>query len=126
AIKNDIAIFAIHTNLDNVLHGVSGRMAEVLGLQNISILSQRAQTLRKIFTFVPVEHADKVRNAMFAAGAGQIGKYSECSFNTPGTGTFKAGEGADPFVGKIDEQHQEQEVRVEAIFPSYSQGAVVQ
>ncbi len=125
AIKNDIAIYAIHTNLDNVLHGVSGRMAEVLGLKNVSILSQREQTLRKIFTFVPAEHADKVRNAMFAAGAGQIGRYSECSFNTSGTGTFKAGEGADPFVGKIDERHHEQEIRVEAIFPSHSQSAVV-
>src|SRR5207344_327251 len=84
AIRNDIAIYAIHTNLDNIVDGVSGRMAQVLGLKNTSVLSPKAATLRKLFTFVPSEKAEEVRNAIFIAGAGNIGHYSECSFNVAG------------------------------------------
>ena len=91
AIKNDIAIYAIHTNLDNVLQGVSGRMADMLGLKNISILAQKSGTLKKLFTFTPIDHAELVRNAIFNAGGGQISHYTECSFNTEGIGTFNAG-----------------------------------
>jgi dinuclear metal center YbgI/SA1388 family protein len=125
AIKNDIAIFAIHTNLDNVAEGVNGKMARVLGLENTSILSPKEGTLRKLFTFAPADKADQVREAVFAAGAGMIGKYSECSFNSEGTGTFKAGEGTDPYVGKIGEQHQEKEVRIEVVFPAYLERPVI-
>src|SRR6478672_55558 len=81
AIKNDIAIYAIHTNLDNVIKGVSDRMADQLGLINRKILSPKQGQLMKLFTFAPVEHAEKVRSAIFKAGAGNIGNYSECSFN---------------------------------------------
>ncbi len=125
AIKNDIAIYAIHTNLDNVIDGVNGRIAKVLGLQNLSVLLPKENILKKLFTFVPADRASQVRQAIFVAGAGHIGNYSECSFNTPGTGTFKAGSGADPYVGKIGEQHQENEIRIEAIFPAYLEGKIV-
>ena len=125
AIKNDIAIYAIHTNLDNVLEGVSGKMATMLGLKNISILSQKENTLKKLFTFVPVDKADQVRNAIFAAGGGYFGNYSECSFNAGGTGTFKAGKGADPYVGEIGKQHQEKEIKIEVIFPFYLENKIV-
>jgi dinuclear metal center YbgI/SA1388 family protein len=125
AIKNDIAIYAIHTNLDNVIDGVNGRMAAVLGLQDITILSPKDNTLRKLFTFAPVDHAAAVRDAIFAAGAGHIGNYSECSFNTEGTGTFKAGQGTDPHVGTIGERHHENEVKIEVIFPGYLEHRVV-
>jgi len=125
AIKNDIAIYAIHTNLDNVLEGVSGKMADMLGLKNISILSQKESTLKKLFTFVPVDKADQVRNAIFAAGGGYFGNYSECSFNAGGTGTFKAGKGADPYVGEIGKQHQEKEIKIEVIFPFYMENKIV-
>ena len=125
AIKNDIAIYAIHTNLDNVLEGVSGKMAAMLGLKNISILSQKESTLKKLFTFVPVDKADQVRNAIFAAGGGYVGNYSECSFNAGGTGTFKAGKGADPYVGEIGKQHQEKEIKIEVIFPFYLENKIV-
>jgi len=91
AIKNDIAIFAIHTNLDNVIDGVNGRIASILGLKNLSVLSSKNDTLKKLFTFVPVDKAEQVRKAIFAAGGGDIGNYSECSFNSEGVGTFKAG-----------------------------------
>jgi dinuclear metal center YbgI/SA1388 family protein len=119
AIKNDIAIYAIHTNLDNVMEGVNGKIAAMLGLKNISILSPKENTLQKLFTFVPLDKAEQVRNAIFAAGGGHIGNYSECSFNTTGTGTFKAGEGANPYVGETGKQHQEDEIRIEVIFPSF-------
>ena len=124
AIKNDIAIFAIHTNLDNVLSGVNGMIADKIGLMNRQILQPKKDTLKKLFTFVPVEFAEKVRNAIFAAGGGQISNYSECSFNSDGSGTFKAGEGSDPFVGKIGERHTENEIKIEVIFPAWQEKLV--
>ncbi|MGF2413487.1 Nif3-like dinuclear metal center hexameric protein [Ferruginibacter sp.] len=124
AIKNDIAIYAIHTNLDNVLNGVNGKIADKLGLINRQILQPKNDILKKLFTFVPAAYAEKVRSAIFNAGAGQISNYSECSFNTTGSGTFKAGDGTNPFVGKIGERHTEDEVRIEVIFPAWLQKTV--
>ena len=121
AIRNDIALYAIHTNLDNVHSGVNGRIADQLGLQNQCILSEKEHTLKKLFTFVPIDHAAKVRNALFEAGGGQIGNYSECSFNADGTGTFRAGEGAKPFVGQLNERHSEPEIKLELVFPAHLQ-----
>lgn len=118
AIKNDIAIYAIHTNLDNVIHGVSGKMAGMLGLRNVSILSHKDDTVKALH-FAPVDKAEQVRTAIFAAGGGHIGNYSETSFNAEGVGTFKAGDGANPFVGEIGKQHQEKEVKIEIIFPAF-------
>jgi dinuclear metal center YbgI/SA1388 family protein len=125
AIKNDIAIYAIHTNLDNVMEGVNGKMAKMLGLKNISILSPKENMLKKLFTFAPVDKAEQVRNAIFAAGGGYISNYSECSFNTEGTGTFKAEEGTNPYVGIIGKQHQEKEMKIEVIFPSFLENKIV-
>ena len=125
AIKNDIAIYAIHTNLDNVLNGVNGKMATMIGLQNVSILLPKENTLKKLFTFVPADKTEKVRSAIFQSGGGQIGNYSECSFNAEGTGTFKAGKGADPYVGKIGERHSEKEIKVEVIIPAHLEDKIV-
>ena len=125
AIKNDIAVYAIHTNLDNVLHGVSGRMASVLGLQHTTVLAPKENTLRKLYTFAPTDQAAEVRDALFAAGAGHIGNYSECSFNAEGTGTFKAGAGADPYVGRQGSRHQEPETKIEVIFPSHLESRIL-
>ncbi len=125
AIKNDIAIYAIHTNLDNIVHGVSGKMAEELGLKNISVLSQKENTLRKLFTFVPVNKVEQIRNTLFEAGGGHIGNYSECSFNTEGTGTFKPEDGTNPYIGEIGKQHQEKEIKIEVIFPSFMENKIV-
>jgi len=118
AIKNDIAIYAIHTNLDNVLTGVSGKMAAVLGLKNTSILSSKDDVLEKLYTFVPIENADQVRAAIFSAGAGKIGNYYDCSFNVEGMGTFTAGRGTDPHIGEIGKPASAREIKVEVIFPS--------
>lgn len=125
AIKHDIAIYAIHTSLDNVAAGVNGRIADRLGLMNRSVLAPREKTLRKLYTFVPLAAMEAVRTALFAAGAGHIGRYSETSFGVEGKGTFKAGEGASPFVGAIGERHEEAEIRLEVIFPAHLQGRVI-
>jgi dinuclear metal center YbgI/SA1388 family protein len=125
AIKNDIAIYAAHTNLDNVVLGVNAKIAERIGLKNSTILQPKNRTLRRLITFAPHEAAEKVRQGVFAAGAGHIGKYSECSFNSEGTGTFKAEEGADPYVGEVGEQHQEKEIKIEIVYPFYLENQVV-
>lgn len=125
AIKADIAIYAAHTNLDNVVLGVNGTLAQKLQLQNYRILAPRYKVLRRLITFAPLDQAEGVRQALFAAGAGHIGKYSECSFNSEGTGTFKAGPGADPYVGAIGEQHREKEAKIEIVYPFYLEHQVV-
>ncbi|KAI9550501.1 hypothetical protein GHT06_007184 [Daphnia sinensis] len=116
AIKNNIALYAIHTNLDHVANGVNAVICDKLGLQNPQILSPKGNLLKKLVTFCPTAQANQVRNAIFAAGAGNISNYTECSFNTEGTGTFKGGDGTNPYVGEIGKQHQEAEVRIETIF----------
>ncbi len=124
SIKNDIAIYAIHTNLDNVKKGVNSKIAEKLTLKNLNVLQPREQILKKLITFIPLNNAENLRNALFNAGAGELGKYSECSFNTEGTGTFKPLEGAYPFVGEIGKRHEEREVKIEVIFPFYLQSKI--
>ena len=121
AIKNDIAIYAIHTNLDNILTGVNARIADKLGLIHRQILVPKQAVLRKLFVFVPTTHAESLRNALFEAGGGHISNYSECSFSSPGKGTFKAGENAHPFAGKMGERHSEDEIKLEIIFPYWLQ-----
>jgi dinuclear metal center YbgI/SA1388 family protein len=125
AIKNDIAIYAAHTNLDNILLGVNGIIAKKLGLKNLTILQPKNKMLRRLITFAPVDKAAEVRNAVFKAGAGHIGKYDECSFNSNGTGTFRAGEGTDPYVGEIGERHEENETKIEIVYPFYLENQVV-
>lgn len=125
AIKNDIALYAAHTNLDNVLLGVNGMIAQKLGLKDIEVLQPKKRLLRRLITFAPVDKAEEVRKAVFNAGAGHIGQYSECSFNSEGTGTFKAEEGADPYVGEIGKQHQEKETKIEIVYPFYLETQVV-
>lgn len=125
AIKNDIAIYAIHTNLDNIIEGVNNKIADKLNLRNRQILLPKQNLLMKLYTFVPVEFAEKVRAAIFNAGAGSIGNYSECSFNAEGKGTFKAGENTHPFVGETNIRHEESEIKIEIIFPFYLKDKIV-
>lgn len=125
AVKHDIAIYAAHTNLDNVTRGVNDMIAERLGLIHTGILEPRCGTLKKLYTFTPVEEVARVRQALFDAGAGHIGLYGDASFNAAGTGTFRAGEGAQPYVGDIGTRHMEPEVKTEVIFPRHLQSAVI-
>ena len=117
AIKNDIAIYAAHTNLDNAQGGVNFKLAEMLELQNVKILQPKENALLKFVTTVPVLHADSVRNALFNAGAGHIGNYDSCSYNLKGEGTFRPREGANPHIGEIETLHVEPEVRIETVIP---------
>jgi dinuclear metal center YbgI/SA1388 family protein len=125
AIKKGIAIVAIHTNLDKSHHGVNHELGERLGLQNMHILQPEAGLLKKLVTFCPTEQAERVRAALFEAGAGVIGNYDCCSFNSEGKGSFRAGENTKPFTGALHELHYEQEVRIETIFPVYLQADIL-
>ena len=125
AIKNDIAVYAIHTNLDSVLHGVNHKIAEKLGLINLKILSPKKQLLKKLVTFIPSEATDKVMKELYAAGGGHIGNYSECSFRVEGIGTFKPNQAANPTIGNADELEFVKENRVEVIFPGYLEDKIV-
>ena len=125
AIRNDITIYSAHTNLDNAPGGVNYKIAEKIGLKNVRILEPKEESLLKLVTFVPTEHVGRVRQALFDAGCGCIGNYDSCSYNVQGEGTFRAGECANPYVGKVGELHTEPEVRIETILPSFRKGAVV-
>ncbi|WP_290707663.1 YqfO family protein, partial [Flavihumibacter sp. CACIAM 22H1] len=125
AIRQDIALYAIHTNLDNIIAGVNGKMADVLGLKNRSVLLPRPGLLKKLVCFVPTAQAEMLSEALFSAGAGSIGAYSECAFRLEGVGSFKAGAGTKPFVGEIGRRHQEKESRVEVIFPGFLETGVL-
>jgi len=100
-------------------------MADRLGLISRAILVPRSATLKKLFTFVPVDHIESVRKAIFDAGAGYIGNYSECSFSIEGVGTFNGNENTDPFVGERGKRHYEKELKLEIIFPSHIQAPVL-
>lgn len=119
AIQKGIALYAIHTNLDNWHQGVSAILCEKLGIKNLRVLAPRSGRLRKLVTFCPSDYAAKVREALFKAGAGHIGNYDACSYNLEGFGTFRAQEGANPFVGEVGKIHHENEVRIETIFPDH-------
>ncbi|GAB1453413.1 Nif3-like dinuclear metal center hexameric protein [Draconibacterium sp.] len=125
AIKNDIAIYAAHTNLDSVDGGVNRKICDKLGLENCKILQPVAGQLKKLVTFIPVDNADEVRETVFNAGAGNIGNYDSCGFVTEGKGSFRGNENSNPFAGKKGEIHAEREVRFETIFPGYLQGRII-
>lgn len=125
ALREQIALYAIHTNLDNVEHGVNYILSQKLQIQKNRILSPMGNRLRKLVTFCPVDQVNSVRQAIFNAGAGQIGNYDNCSFNSTGSGSFRANENANPFVGGKGQLHFEEEVRIETIFPDYLESVVI-
>ena len=125
AIKHDIVVFSMHTNLDNAPQGVNYKIAGKIGMQNLQILEPKEDVLLKLVTFVPQEKADDVRKALFDAGCGCIGNYDACSYNLEGRGTFRAGEGTHPYCGTKGEFHVEPEVRIETILPAFRKERVV-
>lgn len=125
AIKNDVAIFAAHTNLDNVAGGVNYHIASRLGLKNVQILAPKTQTLSKLVAYVPDADVPAVLSAIYKAGAGHIANYDHCSFRTGGTGTFRPLTGAKPVVGSVGTTETVAEQRLEVILPTYLEGAVV-
>jgi dinuclear metal center YbgI/SA1388 family protein len=125
AIKNDIAIYAIHTNLDNVHTGVNRKIGEKLGLQNMQILSPMKGNLKKLSVFVPNVHIAAVQNALFAIGCGHLGNYAECSFLSEGTGTYKGNASANPYAGEKGKRHIEPETKLETVFQAHMQQQVI-
>ncbi len=125
AIKNDIAILAVHTNLDNILKGVNSEICKKLNLKNCKILLPKGEILKKLVTFVPTKYAEKIKTEIFKAGAGNIGNYDNCSFNTVGNGTFRANEQANPHIGEINKIHTEEEIRIETIFPAHKERQII-
>ena len=125
AIKNDIAIYAAHTNFDNSFYGVNSILSKKIGLTNTKILNAKSDVLRKLVTFCPLNKAEEVRNALFEVGAGHIGNYDSCSFNTSGEGSFKALNDAKPYVGEINKLHFEKEVRIETIYSVYNEPKII-
>ena len=125
AIKHDVGILAIHTNIDVIAGGVNNKICEKLGLVNTHILKPVSGQLKKLVTFIPVSDADKVRESIFSAGAGNIGNYDCCGFNIEGTGSFRGGDLTNPYVGEKGSIHYEKEIRFETIFPAWIQHRII-
>jgi dinuclear metal center YbgI/SA1388 family protein len=119
AVKNDIAVYSAHTNLDVLSNGVSSKMAEKIGLEEISVLLPSENKLLKLVTYIPESHLEVVRNALFEAGAGVIGNYDQCGFTASGTGSFRGNEITNPFRGEKGKIHFEKEIRFETILFSH-------
>lgn len=126
AIQKGIVLYAAHTNADNSPLGINALLAERFGLKNTQALEPLQGQLMELVTFVPAQHIDPVRQALWEAGAGAIGDYDCCSFGNLGMGSFRAKPGANPFVGEINELHHEEEIRLSLILPAYKQGAILQ
>ncbi|MBT8257331.1 MAG: Nif3-like dinuclear metal center hexameric protein, partial [Bacteroidia bacterium] len=125
AIRNDVAILCIHTALDNALEGVNDRICEQLDLLNRKILIPKEETIRKLTTYVPAEKHENVRKALFEAGAGEIGKYSNCSFNIDGTGTFKGDDTSTPSYGEKGVFHSEKEIKLTLTFQKHLESGIL-
>ena len=125
ALKHGIGIYSMHTALDNVPSGVNYGLCRALGLVNTGVLIPKSGFIKKLSTYVPTKDTDRVRNALFNAGAGTIGKYSHCSFTATGRGSFMPEEGANPAVGEVGSVHFEEEDHLELTFPRSSESAVL-
>lgn len=124
AIKANVTIYSCHTAVDNTIDGVSYTMARMLGVTVTGVLAPMEPRFCKLSVMVPEAHADQVRNAMFAAGAGTIGNYDCCSYNVSGIGTFLPKDGANPFVGTVNELHREPEMRIDVLVPVWLKNKV--
>lgn len=125
AIKNDIAIYATHTALDNSRKGVSAKMCEIIGLVNTKILIPKKGIIKKLTTYVPTKDADSLRSSLFEVGAGDIGNYDQCSFNTSGESTFKGNQNSNPILGKKGKLHKEKETQISLIFESKNETRIL-
>ena len=125
AIKENIAIYSAHTNLDSVNFGVSRKMASELNLKNVNVLVPLKNRLLKLVTFIPESHLEEVRSALFEAGAGVIGNYDKCGFTVAGNGSFRAGVNTNPYAGEIGKTHSEKEIRLETILFSHAKPDVI-
>jgi len=125
AIKHDIALYAIHTNLDSVNNGVNYKIGQRIGIKKPKILVPKKSVLTKLVAFVPKSDTNDVLNSIYKAGAGEIGNYSHCSFKVSGEGTFKPNDKADPYIGSNNKEETVEENRIEVMLPSYLENKVV-
>jgi len=125
AIKNNIAIFAIHTALDNAWNGVNKMICDTLMLEHREILIPKKNTIKKLTTYVPTKQATTVRESLFKAGAGAIGNYTHCSFNMEGEGSFKGNKDAKPVVGTKESTHFELETQIGVTFPTHLAATII-
>ncbi len=125
AIQNNIAIYSMHTALDNSPNGVNAKICAILGVQDPKILIPKIGMLKKLTTYVPKENADALKDALFEAGAGHIGNYSHCSFGTEGTGSYRAMANANPEKGAIGKTHHETETRINMVFSAPNEGKIL-
>ena len=119
AIRNEIAIYALHTRLDNHPEGVNKLLSDRLGLLESKVLIPKPSGLKKLSTYVPKSDVDDVLQALHQAGAGAIGNYSECSFILEGKGQFRGNEKSQPHIGNPSEKTQVEEVQIQVVFESY-------
>lgn len=125
AIQNNIAIYAMHTALDNSFVGVNAKICEVLGLQNIQVLIPQKSTIKKLVTYVPTENAETLRQALFKVGAGSIGNYDHCSYSVEGIGSFKGNENSNPVIGEKGQTHYEKESQINITFSRHLEGQII-
>src|SRR5690606_19345081 len=125
AIKHDIAIYSMHTSLDNAFQGVNDMICNQLQLTNKQILIPQKQTIKKLTTYVPVEEAEQLRTALFKAGAGNIGNYSDCSFNVEGTGTFNGNDHSNPTKGEKGQIHYEKETQISVTYAKHLESQIL-
>ncbi|MBD0825048.1 Nif3-like dinuclear metal center hexameric protein [Aestuariibaculum marinum] len=125
AIKHDIAIYTMHTALDNAFQGVNDMICNQLQLTNKQVLIPQPQTIKKLTTYVPKNEAEELRAALFEAGAGTIGNYSNCSFNVEGYGTFNGNENANPTIGEPGTTHTEVETKITVTFPKHLESQIL-
>lgn len=126
AIQHNIAIYATHTALDNCFEGVNAKICDTLGLKAKKVLIPQKSTIQKLITYVPTNHADTLRNALFSAGAGAIGNYTNCSFNTEGIGTFKGNDFSNPVIGTKGILHKEAEVQINITYQKHLENKILQ
>jgi dinuclear metal center YbgI/SA1388 family protein len=125
AIKNDIAIYAVHTALDNHKDGVNKIFCDAIGLLNSKILIPKTNFIQKLITYTIPENAEQVRNALFEAGAGKIGNYEDCSFNSQGIGTYMGNENSNPEIGDRFEFVEAKEIKIEVTFEKHLQSKIL-
>lgn len=125
AIKNDINIVSVHTALDNSFDGVNAMICQTLGLENYNVLIPKKNTIKKLVTYVPVHEIETVRTTLFAAGAGSIGNYDDCSFTTEGFGSYKGNSVSNPVKGVRGVLHTEKEIQLSVTFPKHCEQAVL-
>lgn len=125
AIENKIAIYAIHTAFDNDFFGVNAGICQQLGLKELKILQPKKNNLKQLTVYVPKDYSEQVKEALFSAGAGNIGFYDECSFSIAGNGTFRPIEGSNPFSGQQNVRENAEENMISVIFEGYKQGRII-